>query len=64
MVTVLLIVGASASGLVVLSLMASAVVGRRRRLPRRVEHRAAMFPLGGASPAEVPEPPAADRIGL
>jgi hypothetical protein len=68
MVTVLLIAGASASGLVVLSLVFSAIVGRRRRALRREDSRTAMFPLGGARPVTAPEPPpartslAAERI--
>jgi hypothetical protein len=43
MVTVLLIAGATASGLVLVSLVVTAVTGRRARARRRDDPRPAMF---------------------
>jgi hypothetical protein len=58
MVRVLLIAGAAASGVVLLSLVVTAITGRRARLPRRSDPRGAMFPRG-EQPTAAPDPPAA-----
>jgi hypothetical protein len=62
MVTVLLVAGGSASGLVVVSLVLSATVGRRRRAQRSADPRAAMFPLGDARPDTAPSRPPARSV--